>query len=72
MFQQVASAVPYPFNLAICRAERSGYHHAGFELSDEQTFERARKAVADERVIIEEQVDLPWKKSFFLRCRCAG
>ena len=57
----------YRFNLAICAGDAPAYHHAAFELASENALDAARRDLARQGIGIEAEVDLPWKRSFFLR-----
>ena len=56
----------YAYNLVLVPAEVAGYGHAAFEIADELALDDAREALTGSRITIEEEVDLPWKRSLFL------
>lgn len=57
----------YQYTLVLVPSDQSGYHHASFQLKDLKALERARKGLAQAGVKIENEIDLPWKRSIFLR-----
>jgi catechol 2,3-dioxygenase len=57
----------YHFNLAICAGGMPRYHHTSFELTSVASLDRAESRLKERGVPIERRVDLPWKRSFFLR-----
>lgn len=57
----------YAHNLVIVPAQVAGYGHAAFEIASESALDDARKTLIGSRIAIEEEVDLPWKRSLFLR-----
>src|SRR5581483_5127386 len=64
----LAAAHPaYPFNLAICKGDKCGYHHAAFEVASETALDDGERALTARGIAPVQKVDLPWKRSFFLR-----
>ena len=57
----------YPFNLAICKGDKCGYHHAAFEVASETALDDGERALTARGIAPVQKVDLPWKRSFFLR-----
>lgn len=57
----------YPFNLVLVAAETCAYSHVAFELENESGLQGALRALNSNGMPIEREVDLPWKRSFFLR-----
>jgi catechol 2,3-dioxygenase len=57
----------YAHNLAIVPGARAAYAHATFELADEAAFDAALDGLQAQGAAIDGLVDLPWKRSLFLR-----
>jgi catechol 2,3-dioxygenase len=62
-----ASLDSYEFCLALVSGDAPLYHHAGFELSDEATMSTVEAALASKGIPIAKTVDVPWKRSIYLR-----
>jgi catechol 2,3-dioxygenase len=62
-----ASHGDYPYNLVLLKSAAKAYHHAAFELPDAESLDSAKAALAEQGVALEAEVDLPWKRSLFLR-----
>lgn len=56
-----------PYHLAICKGEAPGYHHAAFELADEDALDEAEHELRKRGIEPELSVDRETKRSFFLR-----
>ena len=61
-----ASLDNYEFNLAICASDTAKYHHAAFEVKDEETLLASERNLRNQNIPILASVDTPWKKSFYL------
>lgn len=61
-----ASHEAYAFALILVAMDSPSYHHVSFELADEASLENALQILAERQIAIEREVDLPWKRSFFL------
>ncbi len=57
----------YDHNLILIRGAKPAYLHASFQLDSEERLNAAIAALRDSRVSIERIIDLPWKRSIFLR-----
>lgn len=57
----------YRFNLAICKGETAGYHHAAFEVRDEAALQAAKGLLDKTGVKVAHEVQTAWKHSLFLR-----
>jgi catechol 2,3-dioxygenase len=57
----------YPFNLVLVRGAAPAYHHVSFELANEAQYDAAIAALAECGITPERTIDLPWKRSIFLR-----
>jgi catechol 2,3-dioxygenase len=62
-----ASHDGYPYNLVLVPGDAAAYGHAAFELADEAALDAAVAALSGGGIGIEDQVDLAWKRSLFLR-----
>lgn len=62
-----SSLATMPFCLAICRGETNGYSHAAYELDDPAELDRAKQALDASGVPVLSTLDLPWKRSLFIR-----
>lgn len=64
----LAGAHPdYAHHLVLVAGDTAAYGHVAFELADEAALEAALRALAARGRAPERSVDLPWKRSFFLR-----
>lgn len=61
-----ASHGGYAFSLVLVAADSPSYHHVSFELADEVTLDKALVKLRERQITVEREVDLPWKRSFFL------
>ncbi|MGR9091560.1 MAG: VOC family protein, partial [Gammaproteobacteria bacterium] len=57
----------YAHNLVIVPAATAGYGYASFEIADDAALDAAISALDARAVEITQTVDLPWKRSIFLR-----
>jgi len=57
----------YDYNLVLVPSEKASYHHASFQLKDSEALERAKAGLAKAGIPIEQETQLPWKTSIFLR-----
>jgi len=57
----------YEHNLVLVPGEAPAYLHASFELDDEAAVEKAAATLTDQGGCVDTIVDLPWKRSLFLR-----
>ena len=57
----------YEYTLVLVPSNKSGYHHASFQLKDLDTLERAKVNLAHAGIKLESETQLPWKHSIFLR-----
>lgn len=62
-----ASDAKYPFCLAIYHNNKAAYAYAAFELMDIDQLEAAEKNLVRADIQVVRSVDLPWKRSFFIR-----
>lgn len=62
-----ATQAQYDHHLVLVPASSASYHHASFQLADEATLDSAVAGLRTQGVAIARQVDLPWKRSIFLR-----
>lgn len=62
-----AAHTAYRYNLVLIPDSESGFGHAAFEMKDEATLTAAADALSGRGVTIDAEVDLPWKRSLFLR-----
>jgi catechol 2,3-dioxygenase len=56
----------YRFHLALCHADKPGYHHTAFELADPALVEHAEAALRARGITIEKSVDHPSKRAIFV------
>jgi catechol 2,3-dioxygenase len=57
----------YEFSLVLVAGDEPLYHHASFELSGEAMLSAAETALASRGIPIAKRVDVPWKRSIYLR-----
>jgi catechol 2,3-dioxygenase len=57
----------YDYHLVIVPGDTSGYGHASFELADEPALDAACAALNTRGIPVDAVVELPWKRSIFLR-----
>ncbi len=57
----------YAYNLVIVPAAQAGYGHAAFEVANEEALDAAVQILSGSSAAVVETVDLPWKRSLFLR-----
>ncbi len=57
----------YEHALVLVRGDVPAYHHAAFQLNSEAELEEALTLLRNDRHVIVEETDLPWKRSFFIR-----
>lgn len=62
-----ASLGQYAHHLVLVPAAAASYHHASFELADEAVLEASIRGLRAQGNAIAREVDLPWKRSIFLR-----
>ncbi|WP_397474403.1 VOC family protein [Pusillimonas sp.] len=57
----------YDYTLILVPDDKPAYHHVSFQLANLETLERAKAGLAQAGVAIEQETQLPWKHSLFLR-----
>lgn len=57
----------YAYNLVLVPAETAAYGHAAFEIANEQALDAALEALDGSSTTIAQTVELPWKRSLYLR-----
>lgn len=57
----------YDYNLVLVPGAAAFYHHASFQLKDDDALNRAKAELAKAGVKIAQEVRLPWKHSLFLQ-----
>lgn len=57
----------YEYNLVLVPHSHAAYHHASFQLKDEAALESAKAALAQKGIALVNEIDLPWKRSIFLK-----
>ncbi len=57
----------YAHSLVLVQGDAPAYCHASFELEGERALEDAMQALAARGIEVETTVDLPWKRSLFMR-----
>jgi catechol 2,3-dioxygenase len=63
-----ASSLPnYSHNLVLVAGDEARFGNSAFELHDEQQLQEAAARLKANGVVVEQQVDLPWKAAIFLR-----
>lgn len=62
-----ANLPQYEHHLVLVEADRPSYHHASFQLADDAALDAAIVRLLSSGVAIDRSVDLPWKRSIFLR-----
>ncbi len=64
----LASKLPnYLYNLVIISGDKAHFGNSGFELKSEDKLQEAVDKLKSNGVAIEAEVDLPWKRAFYLR-----